>query len=345
MFDFDAAHVLITGVTGRVGSHLAKLLLDHGVKVRGLVMPNDPLESQIPGEVETIHGDLFNMYALKEAVQNVTAIVHLAAVILYQPHQDKLVWRVNVEGTRNLLSAIQNRSPAPLRLLFASSDQVYPGPYPFYTPTDEEHPLNPTTTYGVSKLIGEELVRHAARTQAETNFTIVRFCHNQTWQEVTDPKGFFAERQFYVRGRLANLRDSRLTDPITVESIRRLSQMDLSDDPLLLGLTEDGKPLTMDIMDTRDIASGLVPALFHPAASCQVFNFAPDCPVSLAEVIPYMGKAINRRWVEVRLPGPPAKSHLSGDKARRLLGMKPRYSIFDMIDKAVARGSGCSRDL
>lgn len=335
MIAIESEHVLITGVTGRVGSHLARLLLKQGVKVRGLVMPNDPLLSQVPGNVEIICGDLFNGLAWAKAVDSVTAIAHLAAVILYQPHQDELVWQVNVEGTRNLLSAIQLRPPAPLRLLFASSDQVYPGPCPLYTPTDEVHPLNPTTPYGVSKLIGEELVRHAARTMGETDFTIVRFCHNQTWQEVTNPKGFFAERQFYVRGRLAYLKESQRTDPITIESIKRLSQVDLADDPLLLGMSEEGEPLSLDIMDTRDIATGLVPALFHPAASGQAFNFAPDGPVSFADVIPYMGNAINRRWVEVRLPGPPASSHLSGAKARSLLGLKPRYSIFDMIDKAV----------
>ena len=122
-------------------------------------MPNDPLGPQVHPEVEVIEGDLFNNSALQSAVEDVTAIVHLAAVILYQPLEDDLIWKVNVEGTRNLLAAVRRRRQSPLRLVFASSDQVYQGPFPRFTPTDEDHPLEPTTNFGLSKLIGEELVR------------------------------------------------------------------------------------------------------------------------------------------------------------------------------------------
>ncbi len=104
MHDSRSHFVQITGVTGRVGSHLVPKLLDCGVRVRGFVMPNDPLRGQVHSDVEVIEGDL-NGSALQLAVEDVTAIVHLAAVILYQPHEDDLIWKVNVEGTRNLLAA------------------------------------------------------------------------------------------------------------------------------------------------------------------------------------------------------------------------------------------------
>ena len=336
----DRSHVLITGITGRVGSHLTAELLARDVAVRGLVMPDDPLRSEVDPAVEVVEGSLDDSVALDTAVADVSHIVHLAAVILYQPHQEDLIWQVNVEGTRNLMRAIQQRPPSPLRLLFASSDQVYPGPFPQYTPTDEDHPLEPTTAYGVSKLIGEELTRHTARTVPHCRFTIVRFCHNQTWQEILDPHGFFAERQFYVKGRLAWLLDSGRTDPVTTEAIRRLQAVDADDNPLLLGLTDTGEPLTLDMMDTRDIAAGLVPALFRPEARDNVYNFAPDSTASLAEVVPYMGRALGKRWVEVRLPGAPANSNLSGAKAMRDLGVGARYSVFDMIDEARQVGLG-----
>lgn len=336
----DRSRVLITGITGRIGSHLTSELLARDVAVRGLVMPNDPLRSEVDPAVEVMEGSLDDAVALDAAVAHVSHIVHLAAVILYQPHQDELIWRVNVEGTHNLTRAIRQRPPSPLRLLFASSDQVYPGPFPRYTPTDEEHPLEPTTTYGISKLIGEELTRHTARVVPNCRFTIVRFCHNQTWQEILDPHGFFAERQFYVKGRLAWLLDSERTDSVTTESIRRLQAVDADDNPLLLSLTDTGEPLVLEMMDTRDIAAGLVPALFRPEAEDNVYNFAPDSTVSFTEVVPYMGRALNKRWVEVRLPGAPARSNLSGAKALSDLEVSARYSVFDMIDEASQAGLG-----
>ena len=59
MHDSRSHFVLITGVTGRVGSLLVPKLLDCGVRVRGLVMPNDPLRGQVHPDVEVIEGDLY----------------------------------------------------------------------------------------------------------------------------------------------------------------------------------------------------------------------------------------------------------------------------------------------
>ncbi len=326
--------VLITGITGRVGSHLAYLLLAQDIPVRGLVMPADPLRSQLPPAVDVVTGDLNDRAAVAAAVAGVTHIVHLAAVILYHPHEDAQIWRVNVDGTRTLLHAVQHRQQAPLHLVFASSDQVYPGPAPVYVPTDEDHPLRPTTTYGLSKLLGEEMVRFTARTVPACTFTIVRFCHNQTWEEITSPQGPFASRQFFVKGRRDYLQASGRTDPGTLQTLAILDQIDVRDEPLLLPLDEKGVPHTLDMLETRDIAHNLLPVLFKPAACNEVFNFAPLSVISYAQVIPYMAQATGRRWVTVRLPGPTPRSHLCGYKARRILGMEQRYSIRDMIDNA-----------
>ena len=158
-------------------------------------MPDDPRSHQIAAGVEVVPGDLNDKNAVAAAVEGITHVVHLAAVILYHPHEDDLIWRVNVDGTRTLLDAIRQRHPSPLHLVFASSDQVYPGPSPTYVPTDENHPLCPTTTYGLSKLLGEEMILYTARSIPGCTFTIVRFCHNQTWEEITSPQGPFASRQ------------------------------------------------------------------------------------------------------------------------------------------------------
>ena len=327
--------VLITGITGRVGSHLMHLLRARGIEVKGFALPNDPLLSRLPADLEVIQGDITDPMAMREAVRDVSHIMHLAAVILYHPHEDDLIWRVNVDGTRNLLTALAERPSAPLHVAFASSDQVYPGPFPRYVPTDEDHPLEPYTPYGLSKLLGEAMVRFAARSLPDCTYTIVRFCHNQTWEEIASPEGPFSSRQFFVRGRLAYLKASGRSDPATQEAIRLLEPL-AKDDPLLLVQDEHGVAHSLDILDTRDVAAGLLPVLLNPSAHNEVFNFAPSFRVSYSQVIPYMGRVMGRSWVEVRMPGPRPRSMLSGGKARAVLGFRQRYTIFDMIDQAAA---------
>ncbi len=68
MQDLSSHHVLITGITGRVGSLLTQELLGRGARVRGLVMPSDSLRARIPREVATMSGDLGVMVALEAVV-------------------------------------------------------------------------------------------------------------------------------------------------------------------------------------------------------------------------------------------------------------------------------------
>ena len=72
------------------------------------------------------------------------------------------------------------------------------------------------------------------------------------------------------------------------------------------------------------------------AGARTILNLAPATPVSLAEFIPYLAKATGRRYVEARIPVELGRTHGSAAKARSLLGFVPRYSLFDMVDEAVA---------
>ena len=65
-------------------------------------------------------------------------VFHLAAVISFQPQARPLMWDVNVLGTHNvLLAAAALAAERPIRLIFSSSDQVYPTRFARYRPTDE----------------------------------------------------------------------------------------------------------------------------------------------------------------------------------------------------------------
>jgi UDP-glucose 4-epimerase len=115
-----------------------------------------------------------------------------------------------------------------------------------------------------------------------------------------------------------------------------LTPLMADDEPLLLSFDQNGQPHTQELIDVRDIVAGLLLIHDNPAAIGETFNLAPASPVSLAEFIPYLAKATGRRVVEAKIPVELGRTHGSNAKARALLGFAPKYSLFDMVDEAVA---------
>ena len=332
-------HILITGATGRVGSRLAQALVERGEHVRTLHLPDDPLiELMRQLGVECIPGDIARYEDVARATENVDAVFHLAALILFYPKDRPILWNVNNQGTYNVFESATRGGQRPLRLIFASSDQVYPGPGAKYRPADETHPSLPTTFYGLSKVLGEDMIRFYGRSEKDVNISIARFTHTEAAEELIDPNGFFAHRLFFVNGRLRYLKGMNSSDPKVLETIKILEPLAAPDEPLLLPRDREGKPFYQELADTRDIVQGLLLILDRPEAIGEAFNLTPPSIVNMAEFIPYMAKATGRRYVEACLAIDAPNCHESGAKARTLLGYQPKYTMFDMIDAAVRKG-------
>jgi len=93
---------LVTGATGFVGWHVARLLVERGHRVKALVRPASALREL---EAETVTGDLRDAESLRAAVAGCGAVFHVAADYrLWAPRPQEL-YRSNVDGTRNLLEA------------------------------------------------------------------------------------------------------------------------------------------------------------------------------------------------------------------------------------------------
>lgn len=107
--------VLITGVTGLVGGALAKMLKEKGVEVFGLVRPGQ----FVPG-ISCVIGDLMDVYALSDAMQGMDFVVHAAAIVSFSPKDRASMYRVNVEGTANVVNSALT-TPGIKKLIFISS--------------------------------------------------------------------------------------------------------------------------------------------------------------------------------------------------------------------------------
>ncbi len=113
--------ILVTGATGHIGNVLIRKLLDQGETVRALVWRDeDTTPIKVKGlDVEQVVGDVLDPASLEPAMRGAETVYHLAGVISIMPGKNPFVWKVNVEGTRNVLEAARHAGVR--RLVYTSS--------------------------------------------------------------------------------------------------------------------------------------------------------------------------------------------------------------------------------
>jgi UDP-glucose 4-epimerase len=160
--------VMVTGAFGNIGTSLLDELTSRGHTVRSFDVAskgNRRRARAYQGRVEMVWGDVRRREDLEQAVAGQDAVVHLAFVI---PHlsvtgveseqQPEWARQVNVEGTRNLVAAM-DAQPRPPRLIFASSLHIYGFTQDQKPPRLISDPLRPTEHYSRHKVECEGLVR------------------------------------------------------------------------------------------------------------------------------------------------------------------------------------------
>jgi dihydroflavonol-4-reductase len=100
--------LLITGGTGFLGSYIIKALIEKGYAVRAIRRSNK-LPFYIPKEifdkVEWVDGDILDVISLEEATQGIDTVIHSAAIVSFHKRDREMMYRVNVEGTANVVNA------------------------------------------------------------------------------------------------------------------------------------------------------------------------------------------------------------------------------------------------
>ncbi|MEM9254072.1 MAG: NAD-dependent epimerase/dehydratase family protein [Pseudomonadota bacterium] len=97
--------VLITGATGFIGNHVARLCLEKGDEVRVMVMPGEDRSPLDGMSVEIVEGNLLDPLSLQSAVQGVSQLYHLAALFAIWTKDPDLHFKVNVDGARCIMEA------------------------------------------------------------------------------------------------------------------------------------------------------------------------------------------------------------------------------------------------
>ena len=177
--------VLVTGAGGRIGRPVTARLSEAGYQVRALVLSTDA--GHLPDVSEVVLGDATDPVVVSDAVEDVDALVHLAAIP--GPMEEANVFVNNVTATFVLLEmaarvgvhrAIIASSMAALGLSWARRFRS-----PDYVPLDEEHPLRPEESYGLSKQVDEATAEMIAR-RYEMTVLAYRFCYTTTVDEITE---------------------------------------------------------------------------------------------------------------------------------------------------------------
>ena len=141
--------ILITGASGQIGSYVMEEFVDKydtiGVDLK--LCPIKDLKDLV------IHGDLRDYEFVSKVVRDVDAVIHLAAQVSVENSWNDPIYDAenNIIATLNLLKACSDCGVN--KFIYISSAAVYGNPC--YVPIDEEHPKNPISPYGVSKLTGE----------------------------------------------------------------------------------------------------------------------------------------------------------------------------------------------
>ena len=154
---------LVTGATGFVGAHVARKLLARGEKVRVLVRRNSSLKNLEGLDLEVAAGDLMDGASLKRACAGSRLLYHVAADYRLWAPDPMVLYRTNVQGTRNILEAAAQAGVA--RIVYTSTVGALGVSHNGH-PTNEETPVTLSDMIGHykrSKFLAEQEVVAAAK--------------------------------------------------------------------------------------------------------------------------------------------------------------------------------------
>lgn len=287
--------VLVTGGAGFIGSHIVDAVVAHGDRAVVVDDLSTGRKSNLRPEVPFYHVDIRDAAALEEVflLERPDVVNHHAALADVRKSMEDpgLYTQVNVVGTVNIL-ALSVRYGVQ-KMVFASTCAVYPAPDTI--PVSETHRVQPLSTYGLTKYVGEkylELYRDVA------GFAFTAFRYGNVYGPRQDPKGEAGVVAIFSQQMLTGVR------------------------PTLFG----NGAKTRDYVFVEDIAAANLLAM-NGAGDREVFNLGWGREVMDFEVFEAVRQAVGvmvEPHFAPKRPGELERIALDNAKARALLGWQPR---------------------
>jgi UDP-glucose 4-epimerase len=289
---------LVTGGAGFIGSNLVKLLIDEGHEAVVLDNLSSGYRENVPAGpgVRFVEGDVRNAEAVQAAIEGCEAVFHLAASVgntrsIEHPLEDS---SINVLGTLQVLEAARHGGVR--KVVFSSSAGIF-GELKT-VPIREDHPVEPDTPYGASKLGAEKLCLAYAKLY---------------------PLDCVCLRYFNVYG--INQRYDAYGNVIPIFAHRALRG-----EPLLIH--GDGEQ-TRDFVNVRDVATANYRAAMAPGVS-GAFNIASGTRITInrlaAMVVESSGRHVSVQHGPAR-PGDVRHSLADVSAAKTAFGFDPAVTL------------------
>lgn len=325
------AKILVTGGCGYIGSHTLVDLIENGYDVL-CVDNNVRSNANILEGVEKITGkkvkqykvDLCNFdetFAIFQENTDIEGIIHFAAYKAVGESVEKplMYFENNLYSLINLLKCVQEFNTP--WFVFSSSCTVYGEPDA--TIVTEETPQKPAESpYGLTKQMGEQIVNEFSK-KAPTQCILLRYFN---------PVGAHPST---LIGELPVGRPQNLVPAITQTAIGKIPKLTVhgNDYP-----TRDGSNVR-DYIHVSDIAHAHTLAIQYleggkAQKKCEVFNLGTGNGVTVLEAIHTFEKVSGVKLnyeIGPRRPGDIVAIYANNDKAKKVLGWDPKYTLDDMM--------------
>ncbi len=319
-------HILLTGGAGFIGSHTYVALCEAGYDVTILdnfqnAQRDVPARlSQLVGRTTpVIEADVSDADAVTDAFRthDFDAVVHFAALKSVPDSESNPVeyYRVNATGLINITRAMQETNVN--AIVFSSSAAVY-GAAP-EMPLTEETPGAPTSTYGATKLFGEDFLTRVATAHPEFKTGILRYFNPVG----AHGSGLIGEDSSQPPGNLV---------PVIARVARgEIAELTIFGDDYP---TPDGTCIR-DYIHVLDLARGHVlslDALLNRSES-HLVNLGTGKGNSVLEVLRAYSDVLGRELphkIVGRRPGDPPVSYAETARAQAVLGFEARHGLHEM---------------